>query len=193
MISVFRKRGALLALLFAFALVVAACAEDDPAPTTTAPPATTLHRADDGARRRRAPPTTVAPTTLPPPPPGKEVLACQVSDIGGIDDASFNASAWAGAQRAEADLEGVTAEFLESADATEYRPNIDAFINQGCDLVVTVGFLMANDTADAAVENPNQLFAIVDGAPGPFAAMGRRRRHVLRSDIREPAWPDLPD
>ena len=168
MISVFRKRGALLALLFAFALVVAACAEDDTATTTTAPPGTDAPTTTAAATTTEAPTTTVADTTLPPPPPGKEVLACQVSDTGGIDDASFNASAWAGAQQAEAELEGVSIAFLESADATEYRVNIDAFIEQGCDVILTIGFLLADDTAAAAVDNPNQLFAIVDQAPGPF-------------------------
>jgi basic membrane protein A len=106
---------------------------------------------------------------LPPPTPGREVSACQVSDTGGIDDASFNASAWAGAQRAEAELEGVSIAFLESGDAADYRPNIDAFIAEGCDVVLTIGFLLANDTAAAAADNPDQFFAIVDGAPGPFA------------------------
>ncbi|MCP3973068.1 MAG: BMP family ABC transporter substrate-binding protein [bacterium] len=105
---------------------------------------------------------------MPPPPEGNTVLACQVSDTGGIDDASFNASAWAGAQQAAAELEGVSVEFLESTDATDYRANIDAFIAKGCDVIITVGFLLADDTAAAAVDNPNQLFAIVDQSPGPF-------------------------
>ncbi len=126
------------------------------APTTSeAPPETTM-----------APETTT--TTLPPPPEGKEVLACQVSDTGGIDDKSFNETAWAGAQRAEAELEGVSIEFLESQAATDFRPNIDSFIAQGCDVIITVGFLLAADTADAAVDNPDQKFAIIDQAPGPF-------------------------
>lgn len=167
MISAFRKRGAFIALFFAFALVVAACAEDEPAATTTTAGATTT----TAAVTTTAPPATTQPpaTTLPPPPEGKTVSVCEVTDFGGIDDASFNASAWAGAQRAVAELDTVTADFLESADATDYRPNIDAFIGQGCDLIITVGFNLANDTAAAAVENPNQRFAIVDQSPGPFA------------------------
>ncbi|MGI9609720.1 MAG: BMP family ABC transporter substrate-binding protein, partial [Acidimicrobiia bacterium] len=150
MISAFKKRGAVLALLFAFALVVGACAEDEPADTSTAAPATTT----TAAPTTTAPPATTQPpaTTLPPPPEGKTVVACQVSDTGGIDDASFNASAWAGAQQAQSELEGVTVEFLESTDATDYRPNIDAFIGQGCDVIITVGFLLADDTAAAAVD-----------------------------------------
>ena len=55
--------------------------------------------------------------------------------------------------RAQDELEGVTVEFLESQDLTDFRPNINSFIDRGCDLIVTVGFLLAADTADAAVEN----------------------------------------
>jgi basic membrane protein A len=161
-----RRRGALVALLFAFALLVAACAESDSSTTTTAAaPGTTA------APTTTAPPSTTAPpetTTLPPPPEGNTVLACQVSDVGGIDDKSFNQSAWKGSQDAAAELEGVSIEFLESQDAADYRPNIDAFINQGCDVILTIGFLLAADTAAAAADNPEQLFGIVDQAPGPF-------------------------
>jgi basic membrane protein A len=167
MFSAFKKRGAFLALLFSFALVAAACAEDEPAATSTAAPATTT-AAPTTAAPTTAAPTTAAPTTLPPPTPGREISACQVSDTGGIDDASFNASAWAGAQRAEAELEGVSIAFLESSAATDYVPNIDAFIAEGCDVILTIGFLLADATAETAATNPNQLFAIVDQSPGPF-------------------------
>ena len=92
-----------------------------------------------------------------------------VSDQAGIDDKSFNETAWRGMLQAEAEL-GVAVEFLESQDATDYRVNIDAFIEQGCDVIVTVGFLLADDTGAAAVDNPDARFAIIDfpvfpGAP----------------------------
>jgi basic membrane protein A len=164
-----RKRSALVALLAAFALIIAACGDDDDADTTTA--ATEATTTTEAATTTAAPTTTEAATTttLPPPPPGKEVLACQVSDTGGIDDKSFNETAWKGAQDAEAQLEGVSIEFLESQAATDFRPNIDSFIAQGCDLITTVGFLLADDTGAAAKDNPDQLFAIIDFPVGPFA------------------------
>jgi len=84
-----------------------------------------------------------------------------VSDQAGIDDKSFNETAWRGMLQAEADL-GAQVEFLESQDATDYRVNIDAFIDQGCDLIVTVGFLLADDTGAAAVDNPDSRLAIID-------------------------------
>lgn len=93
--------------------------------------------------------------------PGEGMSACQVTDVGGIDDKSFNQTAFAGTERAEEEL-GVEAEFLESQGQADYEPNIQAFIDQGCDLIVTVGFLLGDATAKAAEANPDQEFAIVD-------------------------------
>ena len=92
--------------------------------------------------------------------------ACQVSDTGGIDDKSFNETAYKGLTDAEDDL-GIEGAFLESQAITDFRPNIDSFINQDCDLIVTVGFLLGDDTAAAAADNPDQQFAIVDVAYDP--------------------------
>jgi basic membrane protein A and related proteins len=87
--------------------------------------------------------------------------ACLVTDEGGVDDRSFNETAWAGVEQAEAQL-GVETALLESSGPDDYEPNINAFIAQGCDIIVTVGFLLGDDTAAAAEANPEQLFAIVD-------------------------------
>ncbi len=91
---------------------------------------------------------------------------CQVTDTGGIDDKSFNATAWAGAQRAQKEL-GFEAKYLESQQQTDYEKNINAFIEEGCDLIVTVGFLLGDGTKAAAEANPEQNFAIVDFAYDP--------------------------
>ncbi|MFK7802701.1 MAG: BMP family ABC transporter substrate-binding protein, partial [Anaerolineae bacterium] len=58
------------------------------------------------------------------------VQVCQVTDVGGIDDKSFNATAWAGAERAAADM-GIEVKFLESQQQTDYDKNINAFIDDG--------------------------------------------------------------
>jgi basic membrane protein A and related proteins len=86
---------------------------------------------------------------------------CQVSDTGGIDDKSFNATAWKGVTDAETQL-GVSGKFLESTDASDYAKNIQAFMDEGCDLIITVGFALADDTKAAAAANPDQKFSIVD-------------------------------
>ena len=86
---------------------------------------------------------------------------CQVTDTGGIDDKSFNATAWAGMQRAEADF-GVEIQYLESQQQSDYEVNLNTFVEAGCDLIVPVGFLLADATSAAADTNPDQKFAIVD-------------------------------
>ena len=88
-------------------------------------------------------------------------LACQVTDVGGIDDKSFNATAWKGVQDAIDSL-GIEGKYLESQQQTDYEVNINAFLEEGCDLIVSVGFLLGDATAAAAGANPDQMFAIVD-------------------------------
>lgn len=110
--------------------------------------------------------TTTAGTTTTMAPAAAKI--CQVTDVGGIDDKSFNETAWNGMLLARDQL-GVEIAFLESQAATDYRPNIESFVNEGCDLIITVGFLLAADTATAACDFYPQMFAIIDQAPYPGA------------------------
>lgn len=91
----------------------------------------------------------------------KKLLICQVTDTGGIDDKSFNATAWQGMGRAQKDL-GVGIQYLESQQQSDYEININTFIEADCDLIIPVGFLIADATSAAADANPDQKFAIVD-------------------------------
>jgi basic membrane protein A len=84
-----------------------------------------------------------------------------VTDTGGIDDKSFNQSAWQGMQDAQS--KGLaTVSYLPSHVAADYAKNISALEAKGCKLIVTVGFLMADATTAAAKATPTQHFAIVD-------------------------------
>lgn len=93
-----------------------------------------------------------------------DFLACMVSDEGGIDDQSFNASAWAGLEQAQDEL-GVSTNFVESTDASDYAPNIDALVQEDCGVIFTVGFAMGAPTVEAALANPEETFGIVDDTP----------------------------
>jgi len=84
-----------------------------------------------------------------------------VTDLGGIDDKSFNATAYAGVEKAVAEL-GVEGKYLESTQQADYAKNIQQFVDEDTDIVVTVGFLLGVDTAVAAKANPETKFAIVD-------------------------------
>ncbi|MDN4476581.1 BMP family ABC transporter substrate-binding protein [Demequina sp. SYSU T00192] len=87
--------------------------------------------------------------------------ACMVSDSGGFDDQSFNQSGFEGLTRAEAEL-GIEIATAESATEADFAPNIEAQVAAGCDLIITVGFLLSQATVDAALANPDVHFAIID-------------------------------
>ena len=84
-----------------------------------------------------------------------------VTDVGGVEDQSFNQSAWEGLQRAQEEY-GVTINYLSSAADSDYAPNIETFVDEEYDLIISVGFLLADATRAAAEANPDVQFAIVD-------------------------------
>ena len=98
-------------------------------------------------------------------PAAAALKACQVTDVGGVDDKGFNQKAYKGVTDA-ADQLGVEAAVLESQAETDYAPNIQAFVDQGCNVIVTVGFLLGDATMTAANANPDIPFTIVDYAYG---------------------------
>lgn len=93
--------------------------------------------------------------------PESDLTGCMVTDTGGVDDRSFNQTAFNGLERAEEEL-GASAEVLESQTDADFQPNINQFLGGDCSLIVTVGFLLDGATQTAAQENPDQDFAIVD-------------------------------
>jgi basic membrane protein A len=92
---------------------------------------------------------------------GAKLKVGLVTDTGGVNDKSFNQSAWAGVQKAMTDL-GVDAKFIESKQPTDYDKNIDQFATENYNVIVTVGFLMGDATAAKAKQYPNIKFAIID-------------------------------
>jgi basic membrane protein A len=92
---------------------------------------------------------------------GEAFKVAMVTDVGGVDDNSFNQSAWEGLQRVEADL-GYEVAYLQSNNDSQYYPNLNQLIGQGNELVWGIGFLMADDVAEVAEGNPDSKFGIVD-------------------------------
>jgi basic membrane protein A len=84
--------------------------------------------------------------------------ACQITDTGGIDDRSFNQTVWDGFLRAEEEL-GAEVKYLESTSEADYDPNIQAFIDEGCDVIVTVGFLLGDATERSRSRTPTRRSA----------------------------------
>jgi basic membrane protein A len=90
-----------------------------------------------------------------------DFTACEVTDTGGVDDNSFNETAYNGLVSAADEL-GFEPFAQESQAESDYEPNIQAMIDRPCSLIITVGFLLGDATASAAEANPDQQFAIVD-------------------------------
>jgi basic membrane protein A and related proteins len=124
----------LLALIAALALGIAACGDDDDD-----------GGGDGGAAEQEA----------------KSIKAGVVTDIGGLNDRSFNFLANKGLEDAESDL-GVEGRVLISKSNGDYVPNLTTLAQQQFDLIIPVGFLMADAVNTVATKVPNAQFSIVD-------------------------------
>ena len=133
----------LIALLALSMSVVAACGDDEEEPSGSgSEPAATAESGDDG---------------------GEPIKVGMVTDIGGLNDRSFNESAYKGLQRAEKDL-GVEIRAITSKSNADYVPNLTTLARQQFDLVIAVGFLMAEATEKVANSFPETNFAIIDSS-----------------------------
>ena len=92
-----------------------------------------------------------------------DVLITLILDKGGVNDASFNESAWSGAQNASKEL-GVNIKYLESNTDADYTQNIETAMDLESDLIIGVGFNLSQSIENAAINYPEQKFAIVDGS-----------------------------
>ena len=165
-----KKLFSLLAILIVAAMVLGACA---PAATPTAAPVEPTAVPTEAPPEPTEVPTEVPPEPTEPPatePPATEppavFKACQVTDTGGIDDKSFNATAWKGVEEAMAEF-GIEGKYLESQQQTDYEKNLKAFVDEGCNIIITVGFLLGDATAAASTTYPDMMFSIVDYAYDP--------------------------
>ena len=166
-----------LPLLLAIVLVLSACG---PTATPTTAPPPTQPPAKAAAATPAASPTTAAatkPATTPTAAAagtpaaaatkpaaakaGPAIKVGLVTDVGKIDDKSFNQSAWEGVQRAQKEL-SADVKFVETTDPKDYGKNIDQFAQANYDVVVTVGFALGQATIDAAKKYPKVKFIGVD-------------------------------
>lgn len=112
-------------------------------------------------------PSSSTPETSTPAestaPVATEFKVAMVTDTGGINDQSFNQSAWEGLSKLQSDL-GFKASYVESKQEADYTGNLDKLIDAENDLIWGVGFMMADAVLNAAKTNPTSNFAIVDNA-----------------------------
>ncbi|QXM05684.1 BMP family lipoprotein [Crassaminicella indica] len=86
-----------------------------------------------------------------------------VTDVGGVNDQSFNQSAWEGLKRAEDEL-GIKVSYKESRQDADYGPNMESLLDEENDLIWGIGYKMGNLVKEEAEKNPEQKYAIVDYA-----------------------------
>ncbi|MGZ9225751.1 MAG: BMP family ABC transporter substrate-binding protein, partial [Anaerolineales bacterium] len=153
---------AMVALIVATMILAACGPAPTEAPAPTEPPAATEAPATEM-------PATEAPTEVATEAPTEAATSDfkigLMTDVGEVDDKSFNQSAWEGVQQAAEELGG-TAEFVETKDAKDYADNIGLFADQGYNVIVTVGFAAGEATAAAAAQYPDIMFIGVDQFQG---------------------------
>jgi basic membrane protein A len=153
------KRG--LAFLLFATTVVAACSGNTAATSTPTASA------------------TASPTATPKP-----IQIGLVTDVGGLNDKSFNQAANTGRLNAEKDF-GVKTNVIESRKQEDYVPNLTTFAQQNYDLVIAVGFLMQNAAWKVAKQFPSVKFAIIDGAPANDAGNTENLANVANLFFKE--------
>jgi basic membrane protein A and related proteins len=114
-------------------------------------------------------------------PQGKKIKVGLVTDIGGLNDRSFNQLANEGLQRAVKQL-GVQGRVLISKQNSDYIPNLTTLSQQKYDLIIGNGFLMADAVETAAKKFPQQKFAIIDYSP---LAMKSKPKNVVGLPFKE--------
>ena len=139
---------------------LAACGSSKPAETTAASAETTAASAEAATEAAAAETTAAAEAT------GKDASDVKigiVTDVGGVNDGSFNQSAWAGLSKAADEL-GFQASYLESHTDADYKPNIETYVDEDYDMIICIGYALADALKDESAANPDMKFAIVDDA-----------------------------
>jgi len=142
----------------AVALALSGCAQAPTTSTQASVPAPTSTSAPVATSSSAAPSTTAPSSTAPA---ASNFLACMVSDQGGFDDKSFNQTSYQGVLNAVKDL-GIQEKHVQSVTADDYGRNVQAMVDAKCDLIIGVGFNLADAVTAAAKANPNTKFALVD-------------------------------
>lgn len=89
-----------------------------------------------------------------------------VTDVGKIDDKTFNEAAYKGMKRAAVEF-GLKTSFIETLQPTDYEKNIQRFVSEKYEMIITVGFMLGDATRKMAEKHPDVKFAIVDFAFDP--------------------------
>ena len=94
----------------------------------------------------------------------EKITVGMITDVGGVHDESFNQSSWEGLQAIQKELgeDKIEVKYLESTQDSDYKPNIEQYIDEETDLIIGVGYKLADALAEAAKNYEDQDFAIID-------------------------------
>ena len=94
----------------------------------------------------------------------EKITVGMITDVGGVNDQSFNQTSWEGLQAVQKELgeDKVEVKYLESKQDADYVPNIEQFVDEETDLIIGIGYKLADAIEQAAKNYPEQQFAIVD-------------------------------
>ena len=96
-----------------------------------------------------------------------------VTDVGGVHDQSFNQSSWEGLEKLAKEDDSFEVKYLESKTDADCATNIDTFVDNDFDLVIGVGYMLADAISNAADTYPDKKFALIDeviASPKPNVA-----------------------
>lgn len=181
--KIVKRSLGIVSLLMVLILMMAACAPAAtpaaPAPTQAsseaAEPEATEAPAEEAVEEEAAEAETEEVEAEATEAPAEEAAAAPVAvrvglvtDVGRVNDRSFNQSAWTGVQEfaAAAGLSEGDYRYIETLAATDYADNIQQFVDAGFEVIVTVGFALGEATITAAQENPDIFFIGVDQFQG---------------------------
>ncbi|RRR69250.1 MAG: BMP family ABC transporter substrate-binding protein [Candidatus Viridilinea halotolerans] len=170
-------RKSMLALLMMIMLIIptlAACGGQTAAPTTVPAAPTTAATAPTTAPGAETTPATTTEATAETteattPAADVQLRVALVTDLGRVNDGTFNEFAHNGVLQAQA-MHDFEYKYIETVAEADYAANIQTFVDEGFDVIVTVGFLIQDATATAAAANPDIFFIGVDQfyEPGAF-------------------------
>ena len=170
-----KKLYTLTALVLLASMLLTACgaAATQPAPAPVTPaPATQAP-----ATQAPAPAATATTAAATAPDCTQKTVFCvgDVTDVGHVDDKSFNQSTWEGVQKAKTDGYADWVQYIETSDSKDYAKNIATFADAGYKVIVTTGFNLTDPTYAAAKQYPHTMFIGVD--------------QFLSKDDNHPDWP----
>ncbi|WP_027092120.1 BMP family lipoprotein [Cohnella thermotolerans] len=152
-----KSASLVLTLIVSLVLILSACGKSGGNNGAASPSAGSSASESPGASPSES--ASASPSAAPVDGKGKKIG--MVTDVGGVNDKSFNQQAWEALQRIGKDT-GAEVKYLESKKDADYETNLNQFVKGGYDLTWGIGFLFQDAAKKIADQNPNAKLAVID-------------------------------